>query len=135
MSFRRYLILMTLSTLGAWGAWVVVINAIDPTQSGWLGFFLFYVTLSIALLGTLALLGIAVRIWKKRASLPVRITLKAFRQGLLLTTLFVVSLILFSHGWFRWWTMLLVLFIVGFIELAFVSSQHSLEHKNYSEEA
>lgn len=129
MSFRSYLILMTLASLAAWSAWVVVLNAIDPTQSGWLGFFLFYVTFAIALFGTLSLLGIAVRLWKKQAALPARITLKAFRQALLFTALFVVSLLLFSQGWFRWWTMLLVLCIVGFIELAFASTQHSFEHK------
>lgn len=134
MSFRSYLILMTCATLGAWSAWVVVINAIDPSQSGWLGFFLFYLTFSIALFGSLSLLGIAVRFWRKQQALPVRITLKAFRQALLLTSLFVVSLLLFSQGWFRWWTMLLVLLIVGFIELAFVSTQRTLEHKNYPDE-
>ncbi len=131
MSFRRYLIMMTCATLAAWSAWVVVINAIDPTQSGWLGFLLFYSTFSIALFGSLSLLGIAIRFWAKQETLPVRITLKAFRQSLLLTTLFVISLILFSQGWFRWWTMLLVLFIVGFVELMFVSNERTLEHKNY----
>ena len=123
---------MTCATLAAWSAWIVVLNAIDPTQSGWLGFLLFYSTFSIALFGSLSLLGIAIRFWSKQEILPARITLKAFRQSLLLTTLFVVSLILFSQGWFRWWTMLLVLFIVGFIELMFVSNERTLEHKNYS---
>ena len=131
MNFRSYLILMTFSTLAAWSAWVVVLNAIDPTESGWLGFLLFYSTFTIAFFGSLSLLGIAVRFWAKQETLPVRITLKAFRQALLLTTLFVVSLLLFSQGWFRWWTMLLVLLIVGFIELTFVSNERTLEHKNY----
>jgi len=133
MSFRSYLILMTFATLAAWSAWIVVVNAIDPTQSGWLGFLLFYSTFSIALFGSLSMLGIAVRFWAKQEVLPVRITLKAFRQALLLTTLFVVSLILFSQGWFRWWTMILVLLIVGLVELTFVSSERTLEHKNYPE--
>lgn len=131
MSFRSYLILMALATIGAWSAWVVVLHAIDPTQSGWLGFLLFYFTFGIAIFGSLALLGIAVRFWSKQKTLPVRITLKAFRQSLLFTALFIVSLLLFSQGWFRWWTMLLVLVITGFLELTFVSQERTLEHKNY----
>lgn len=131
MSFRSYLILMTLSTLLAWSGWVFVLNAIDPTLSGWLGFLLFYFTFSIALFGSLALLGIAIRFWAKQSTLSVRITLKAFRQSLLFTTLFTISLLLFSQGWFRWWTMLLLLLITGFIELACVSQERTLEHKNY----
>lgn len=134
MSFRSYLIFMTLATLVAWSAWVVVLHAIDPTQSGWLGFLLFYFTFSIALFGSLALLGIAVRFWLKQSALSVRITIKAFRQSLLFTALFVVSLLLFSQGWFRWWMMLLVLLIVGFIELVFVSHERTLEHKNYPDQ-
>ncbi|MBI4438036.1 hypothetical protein HY631_03755 [Candidatus Uhrbacteria bacterium] len=131
MSFRKYLILMTLSTLAAWSAWFVVLNAVDPVAAGWLGLLLFYATLAIALFGSLALLGIAVRFWSKQKGLPVRVTLRAFRQALLLTSLFIVSLLLLSQGWFRWWTMFLVLLIVGLIELTFVSSDRTLEHKNY----
>ncbi|TAL51265.1 hypothetical protein EPN81_00335 [Patescibacteria group bacterium] len=125
MSFRSYLILMTLATVIAWIAWAVVLNGVDPTRSGILGFLLFYLTFLMALFGTISLLGLLVRLWHSRTELPSRMALRSFRQGILLTLLFTSSLILFSQGWFRWWTMLLVVVIFAFVELAFLSSRHS----------
>ena len=125
MSFRSYLILMTLGTVVAWITWAVVLNGVDPTRSGLLGFCLFYLTFTMALFGTTSLIGMLVRLWLAKSELPSRIALRAFRQGILLTTLFSISLLLFSQGWFRWWTMVLVIIIVSFVELAFVSTRQS----------
>ncbi|HLD21164.1 MAG TPA: hypothetical protein VJB64_03640 [Patescibacteria group bacterium] len=125
MSFRSYLIFMTLATLTAWIAWAVVIHGVDPTRSGSLGFFLFYLTFVMALFGTISLVGLLVRLWRSQSELPSRMAMRSFRQGILFTMLFTSSLLLFSQGWFRWWTMLLVILIFAFVELAFVSSRHS----------
>lgn len=125
MNFRKYIILMTLSTIGAWISWLVVIHGIDPTQSGFLGFLLFYLTLSIAMIGALSLSGIGIRQWMKLEIPLFRITLRAFRQAVLLTALFVGSLVLVSQGWFVWWAMCLLIIIVTFIELAALSRNRS----------
>lgn len=125
MSLRSYLIFMTLATVTAWIAWAVVIHGVDPSRSGTLGFLLFYVTLVMALFGTISLVGLLVRLWRSHSELPSRMVLRSFRHGILLTALFTGSLLLFSHGWFRWWTMFLVIVIVTFIELTFLSSRHS----------
>ena len=122
MSFRSYLILMTIGTLAAWTTWVVVLHGVDPSRSGLLGFLLFYTTLSMALFGTLSMLGMMVRLWRSQGDIASRIALRSFRQAVLLTGLFTTSLMLFSQGWFRWWTMVLVVIIVGFVELLFLSS-------------
>jgi len=124
MSFRSYLILMSIASVAAWIAWAVVLHGVDPSLSGQMGYILFYLTLSIALFGTISVFGVLVRLWKDRTAIAVRVTMQAFRQALLLTALFIGSLVLFSQGWFRWWTMLLVVIIVSFIELAFVSKKH-----------
>ena len=125
MSFRSYLILMTLGTVTAWIAWAVVLHGVDPTRSGGLGFLLFYATLTMALFGTISLAGMLIRLWRSKEELASRIVLRSFRQGILFTVLLSGSLMLFSHGWFRWWTMLLVIIILGLIELTFLSSRHS----------
>ena len=125
MSFRSYLIFMTLATLTAWIAWAVGVHGVDPTRSGSLGFFLFYLTFVMALFGTISLVGLLVRLWRSQSELPSRMAMRSFRQGILFTMLFTSSLLLFSQGWFRWWTMLLVILIFAFVELAFVSSRHS----------
>ncbi len=125
MNFRSYLMFMTLATVAAWIAWAVVLNGVDPTRSGFLGYLLFYVTLLMALFGTISLGEMLIRLWRSKEELPSRIAIRSFRHGILLTVLFMSSLLLFSQGWFRWWTMLLVVVIVGLIEMAFLSSRQS----------
>ena len=125
MNFRSYLIFMTLGTLTAWVSWLVVVYGIDPSRSGMLGFFLFYLTLSMLSFGTISLLGLIFRFWRLEKELSSRITYRAFRQAILLTVIFIASLILLSQGWFRWWTMILIVIIAAFIELAFISTKRT----------
>ena len=54
---------MALVSLSAWIAWFIVIYTIDPTKSGFLGFFLFFVTLGISVLASVTLLGTLLRVW------------------------------------------------------------------------
>ena len=125
MNFRSYLIFMTLGTLTAWVSWLVVVYGIDPSRSGMLGFFLFYLTLSMLSFGTISLLGLIFRFWRLEKELSSRITYRAFRQAILLTVIFIASLILLSQGWFRWWTMILIVIIAAFVELAFISTKRT----------
>mgnify|MGYP001573049850 CR=1 FL=1 len=125
MNFRSYIILMALATLAAWISWALVMHGIDPVRSGTLGFFLFYVTLGIAVLGFMAIAGVLYRLWRNHNELASRIVVRSLRQGVLLSALFIASLILFSHDWFRWWTMLLSVLIAVGIELIFLSSRRT----------
>lgn len=125
MSFRSYLILMTLATVAAWISWAVVLHGVDPTRSGVVGFLLFYLTFIMAVFGTIAILGLLIRLWRSKGKLPSRIAIRSFRQGILLGILLTSSLLLFSQNWFRWWTMLLMVVIVALIEMTFLSSRHS----------
>ncbi len=121
MSFRSFLIFMSLTTLTAWVSWFVVLHGVDPSRSGAMGFLLFYLTLSVALFGTLAVTGVLVRIWRSSEVIPLRATIRASRQAILFTILIVGSLTLFSQGWFRWWSMILVVLIVAMVELVFIT--------------
>jgi hypothetical protein len=123
MTFRDYILVMALATAAAWLGWVVVVYTIDPTMTGTLGFIFFYLTLSVALLGTLSIIGAAVRIWTKREELVSRHVSRSFRQAVLLSTLFVGSLYLLSRGLLTWWVMLLLVVALALVELAFLSAQ------------
>lgn len=125
MSFRSYLIFMTLATVAAWIAWAVVLNGVDPTRSGVAGLLLFYLTLIMAVFGTISMLGLLVRLWRSTGELPSRLAIRSFRHGILLSVLLTSSLLLFSQNWFRWWTMLLMVVIVALVEMAFLSSRQS----------
>jgi len=125
MSLRSYLIFMTLATVTAWVAWAVVLHGVDPTRAGIVGFFLFYLTFSMAVFGSISILGLLVRLWRSHAELPSRLAVRSFRHGILFSILITGSLVLFSQNWFRWWTMLLVVLIVTLVEMAFLSSRES----------
>ena len=125
MSFRSYLIFMTLATVAAWTSWVVVLHGVNPARTSLLGFVLFYGTLMMSVFGTITLLGLVYRLWRTPQELSSRLTLRSFRQGILLTVLLIASLLIFPHGWFRWWTMMLLVVIVGLVELTFLSRKRS----------
>jgi len=121
MSFRLFLLIMSLATTAAWIGWMFVIHSIDPTQAGTLGFVLFSFTLFVAVLGTAVLFGTLLRIWLRPSDLPLRQTVRAFRQALILTGLFFATLFLFSQEALRWWTALLVFILFTLVEFLFLS--------------
>ncbi len=122
MSLRLYLILMSLVSVCAWVAWFIVVHAIDPIRSGFLGFFLFFVTLGVAVLASSTLLGTLVRVWAKQDEVVYRHVVRSLRQGIILTTLFLISLILSGLGLLMWWVLVLLVFIATILEIIFLGS-------------
>lgn len=117
-----YLILMSLVSVCAWVAWFIVVHAIDPIRSGFLGFFLFFVTLGVAVLASSTLLGTLVRVWAKQDEVVYRHVVRSLRQGIILTTLFLISLILSGLGLLMWWVLVLLVFIATILEIIFLGS-------------
>lgn len=125
MSLRLYLIIMTLVSLCAWIAWFIVIHAIDPTKSGFLGFLLFFVTLGISFLSTVTLFGTLVRVWFKKDQVVYRHVVRSLRQGLILTVLFLAALILAGLSLLVWWAIFLLVLIAVVLELIFLGPTES----------
>lgn len=130
MSFRVYLIVMTLATIMAWISWLVVLVSIDPARTDQLGFVFFYSTLTTALVGTLSITGAGLRIWLKREVPISKHVSKSFRHGILLSCLLVGALLMLGFGLFRWWTITLLVCFVTLMETAFITLQHSQKFKN-----
>ncbi len=114
---------MALATVGAWTVWIFVIHSIDPVHTALLGFFLFYLSLFVALLGTAVLLGTLVRLWARPTEIAHRQTTRAFRQGILLSGLFLGALVLLSFELLRWWSAFLLILFFALIELLFVTQK------------
>ncbi len=123
MTFRFYIIIMSIASVGAWIGWIFVLNSIDPINTGALGFLLFYVTLATALIGTISLIGAQVRIWFNPNEPQARLTVRSFRQALFLTTIFLVALWMQSELLLRWWSLILIIAGFSLLELVFVSLQ------------
>jgi len=120
---------MTLTTVGAWTGWVFLLHTVDPVHAGLTGFILFYLTLFVSILGTTVLLGTVIRFWARPKEIPYRQAAKAFRQGILLSALFVCVLVLVSFELLVWWSGLLVVVLFSLIELLFLS--RSLSSHNH----
>lgn len=116
---------MTLVSLCAWIAWLIVIYTTDPTKSGFLGFFLFFVTLGISFLSSVTLFGTLFRVWLKKDQVVYRHVVRSLRQGLILTTLFLTALILTGIGLLVWWVILLLVAIAVVLELIFLGPTES----------
>ncbi|MEK7452366.1 MAG: hypothetical protein AAB664_03425 [Patescibacteria group bacterium] len=125
MTFRAYLIIMTCVSLCAWVGWIVVLHAIDPTQSGFLGFVLFFLTMGTALLSTLTLLGTVFRIWIHKEDVVYRQVVRSLRQGILFTVLFLAALELSALGLLVWWVIILLILITAFIEILLLGTNLS----------
>lgn len=117
MGYRTLLAWLTVGTAAAWLVFWYVVNSLDPEQAGVTGFVAFYLSLFIALTGTLSVMGIVFRVQLRRrhetAFREVRI---AFRHGILLGAFGVISLALSAAGWLAWWNFLALLIAVGVIE-------------------
>lgn len=126
MTFRMYIIFMCLATLLSWAGWGLVIWNMDPSQVGIMGFLLFYVTLGMALLGSLTLLGVVYRVvFLQRQTVLIREVRVAFRHGVLVSLLGVGSLALSGVGSFRWWIILLFIGAVSALEYFFLIGEES----------
>lgn len=117
---------MSAATVIAWLAWVAVLMNVNPDDAGWLGHAAFYVTLFVALAGAASLIGTLSRVHiLKRSQLVLREVKIAVRHGIILALMAVISLILSLIGWFTWWTLALLLGILGAIEYTALLVQES----------
>ncbi len=121
MSFQKYMLFMFLMTTIAWGAWAMVLFDIDPTATGWVGPGFFYLTLFVAMTGSLSLIGTWLRTRREEPGetlfRQVRI---AFRHAVMLSGVGVVSLLLAANHALTWLVWLGVLAIVGIVEYVFL---------------
>lgn len=110
MPLRLYLIFMVLGTILCWTAWGVVLMNIDPTISGWVGLSFFYISLFLALVGTVSIIGFMIhKSIFKDTEIVFRHVRKTFRQSIILAILVLVCLELLRIGWLYWWNALLLI--------------------------
>jgi hypothetical protein len=97
-----YLMVMSLATAFCWTAFLSICLTVNPEVTNWVGFALFYASLGLSLLGTIALLGFFVRFIVLKRALAFRAVKEAFRQSFLFS-FFVLSVLFFlSKDLFNW---------------------------------
>ncbi len=121
MSFKWYAVFMGLGTGLAWMAWIIILQTVNPEEAGILGKVFFFITLFLALIGTITLLGLLYRIGiRKRVNMLIKEVRVAFRHAILLSGVIVLTLIFSANDWLRWYTLLTFLLVVVGFEYLFL---------------
>lgn len=120
MGLKGYLSFIGLGTFLAWFAWVVILFNVSPKDTGMAGFIMFYVTLAIALIGTLTIMMTALRVYILKREVLGREIRKAFRHSVLFSVVAIVSLALSAVGKFHVLHIVLLVAVASIIEYFFL---------------
>lgn len=121
MTLKQYLILMSITAVFCWAIWVSVLYLIDPGVAGILGFVFFYLSLFLALAGTLSVLGLILRMKFGKEEAVFKTVNTSFRQAMMLSFLIIGSLFLKSKNLLTWWNIVFLILALTVIEFFFIS--------------
>ncbi len=126
MGYKPFIWLMVAATVASMAGWLYILFSMDPTEAGIVGFALFYLTLFAACVGLLTLAGVVVRVHlRQRKATAFREVRVAFRHGVLLSSVAILSLALSANGLLNFWWFLGFLIVVGGLEYAALLVQES----------
>lgn len=121
MREKGFFILLIIASTFGWAAVVLIINRVDPFAANLSLFALFYLSVGLALYGTLFLLGWFLRkLFIRRMSLEYYIEI-LFRQTVLATLLIILLLLLQSARLLSWWNSLLIVLAIILLEYFFIT--------------
>lgn len=123
MSLRWYLIIMSAATLICWSIFFYVIWTVDPNVTNWAGFFLFYVSLFLSLVGTAAIVGSVIRFVGFKKHLETHAVKEAFRQSFLFAAFIELILYLLAKDLFNWVSLAALIIALSVLEFLLISYQ------------
>ena len=98
-------------------------NTVNPEVTNWAGFFLFYASLFLSLVGTSALLGFIIRFIALKQALAFNLVKIAFRQSFLFASFIIIILFLFSQNLFSWFSLAVLVIGLSVLEFFLLSYQ------------
>ena len=123
MTLKQLLIILGMATAVCWIGWAVILFNVDPSEAGFFGFALFYVSLFSALLGSFFMLTFAVRKLFNKLEMDYKIVKISFRQSVFFAGLFVLVLFLQSKSLLAWWNLIVIVVALALLEFFFLSSK------------
>jgi len=120
---------MTISTALCWLCFIAIIFRINPETTNFIGLALFYISLSLSLIGTAAIIGFVIRFIFLKHELAFQSVREAFRQSFLFSALIIISLILLSKNLFDWVNLLLLVVTLSVLEFLILGYTHNTQHK------
>ncbi len=115
MSIKQYLTTMLLATILCWLAWWLVVINIDPFADTGFGLAFFYLSLFLALLGTVSIISFLLRNYFSTEAMPLfKYVQSSFKDAFLYSLILIILLYLQSKAYLRWWNVGLVLVVIIF---------------------
>ncbi len=124
MTLKNYLWTMFILTAVCWGMFAFVVGLVDPEATNWLGFVLFYSSLAVSLMGSIAIIGFLARFMLSREEVIFNLVKISFRQSFLISFFIVCLLLLKSADLFNWFNLIILAVIFTVIELIIASKQN-----------
>lgn len=124
MTLKEFIIWMFFGTLICWAAFGIILYTTNPFEAGTVAFIFFYISMILALTGSLTLAGLFTRVFiLKRDDFVARRVMASFRQGIFLAVAFSAGLLLMSKGLITWWNITLFVLGISLLEFFFISSK------------
>ena len=117
MSLRLYLSIMSATTALCALVFGYILFTIDPETTNSVGFFLFYLSLFLLIIGATAIIGFVIRFIVFRHELAINTVKVAFRQSFFFAGFIVIALFLLSRNLLSWLN--LSILIIGLSVLEF----------------
>lgn len=114
-----FLVGAVLATLLAAASLAAIVLYLEPSAGDRLTMVLFYLSVFVSAAGFLSLIGLTARRMSRKSRLVLsanRQLRDSFRQGVLLAAILTAALILQSWGLAQWWSLMILVGIIGLIE-------------------
>ena len=121
MTLKFYLIVMSIVSAICWGSFLFIAAIVDPQSTNYLGFFLFYFSLFLSLVGAASIIGFLIRFIVLKHELIFRSVQTAFRQSFLFAFLVIAVLFLLAHHLFTWLNLFLLILALSILEFFLIS--------------
>lgn len=123
MTLKKYLMLTALATAICWTIFLFISSVINPDLTNTLGFFLFYLSLFMAISGTASLIGFLIRFVALRHELAFYAVKIAYRQSFMFALFIIAILMLLSQGLFTWLNLFMLIAVFVIAETFMIHSQ------------
>ena len=126
MGYKQFIWMMVAATLASFVAWSYILFNVDPNEAGIFGFIVFYLILFLLCVGLLTLAGVVVRVHiRQRKATAFREVRIAFRHGVLLSSVAILSLVLSANSLLNKWWFFGFVIVAGGLEYAALLMQES----------
>ncbi len=129
MTVRVFISGSFIVALLSWSIWILILNLLDPTQAGWLGFSLFFLALFLAISSSTGLLGYTFRRLIAPDQLATYAVRSALRQGVLFGVFLDLLLLLQRLRLYRWYLAVGAIVLFLLIELTFLGYDRASHRK------